>query len=85
MTSTRDLTRAFVDAASALAERIFAETQARDAELAAKVALSVQHGHRMRIAFTVGEAPIIVLSTVDDYTRERVIASIPLEGASATH
>lgn len=72
----REYVSPFTNAASALAERMFADVQARDPELAAKVAVAVEHGHCLRISFTVGDAPVIELSTVDDYMHPRVIASI---------
>lgn len=75
-TSTHDLVRAFTAAAAALAERMALDLQARDAELAAKVAACVEHGHRLKLALIAGDAPSVELSTVDDYMHSRVVASI---------
>lgn len=75
-TSTHDLVRAFTTAAAALAERMASDLQARDADLATKVAACVEHGHRLKLALITGDAPTIELSTVDDYMHSRIVASI---------
>lgn len=70
--------RAFVEAATTLADALLEKLQAEAPDIAAKAAQALQHGERMQLALEFDpQEPRIVWATVDDYDRPKRLMTIP--------
>lgn len=70
--------RAYVEAATVLADTMLAKLQAEAPDIAAKAAQSLQAGERMQLLLEFHpESPSIVWQVVDDYEKPKRLMTIP--------
>lgn len=73
----------FMKAALRIGDEILANVRAQDPEFAAKIALVIEQGERLRISLTLDAAPLIELATVDDYGTAKRIGFIRMKPRTA--
>lgn len=78
MSTTRELTQTFLDAAQAIGDHMLADLQDRDPDMAAAVAQAFALGESLQVAFVVNGDPRIELQSRNDYKTIRLISSIAL-------
>ena len=82
MSDIATLARAFTLAGTQLGEALAMQLAADSPDVAAKVALAVEHGETLAIEITFSADPCIRLSAVNDYNSRRKIMQISASAAT---
>lgn len=69
--------RAYVEAATTLADALLEKLQGESPELVAKVAHALQCGERTQLAMEFSDSPQIVWAVVNDYGHAKRVMTIP--------